>query len=263
MRLPRMTTRWLLVVVVAITAVMLGVIASNVKGDQPQTPPAEQDHPKASPRSRREIDHLVPIDPYYGHPVLRKYAELYSTLLQVPGWETKAAVMVYRPSFEPEECLVIYETEEKRQRYTLIYTRADRNIWYSMPENRDEEERRKRPERVKVTHHEAPLPPYLARRVGKLWERMLAGVRYPGPEFDGSGIDDATVIELRYTRKFGRPMYGEARSPSLGAPKLLVDLGRALIDYASIAEPGRANVRQRVEAKCQALEEYLAKKTGG
>jgi hypothetical protein len=91
---------------------------------------------------------------------------------------------------------------------------------------------------------------------------MLAEVRYPGPEFDGSGIEDATVIEFRYTRKFGRPMYGEARSPSRGAPKLLVDFGRALIDYASSAEAERPNMRKRVEAKCQALETYLAKKVG-
>lgn len=233
------------------------------QGVRAQAPPDERGRPKEARKGIWEIDHLVPIDPHDDHPVHRRYRELRHKLLQVPGREKKAAVMVYAPSFDPEECLYLYKKEGEGARYTLVHTRADRNIWYSMPENRDEGEPGKGPEPVKVTRHETSLTPDPGGRVSALWEQMLAGVRYPGPEFDGSGIDDATVVEFRCARgEFGRTMYGVARSPSRGAPKRLLDLGRSLIDYASADEAERPRLRKVVEERCQALEDDLAKKTG-
>src|SRR5207249_712870 len=130
-------------------------------------------------------------------------------------------------------------------KYTLVYVRADESIWSSMPENNDEN--RQKP--VKATRREAPLPPELAKRVLSLWEKMLRGVRYPEPENDNDGLDGETI------EFWGNFMFGETWSPSHGAPKLFVELGRSLMEYCEAPETKRADLLKVVEGKCQALEE--------
>ncbi|HEX8202816.1 MAG TPA: hypothetical protein VF590_20230, partial [Isosphaeraceae bacterium] len=183
----------------------------------------------------REIpqpDHLVPVAPY-APDFHREYLGLCHELLQVSERET--AVMIYMPSFEPEEGLVLRETEGPEPRYELIATRADRSIWYSMPKNNQEHKQRA----VKVTRHRAPLPADLARHVCRLWEAMLRGVRYPGPEMEGVAVDGATT-EFRWRPPFGGTLHGETWSPTKGSPRHFVELGRSLIEYCDAAEAERA-----------------------
>jgi hypothetical protein len=197
------------------------------------------------PRILTGPDHLVPIYPgrWAG-----EYWRLYRKELQLPV-QPEAAVMVYLPSFDPEECLVIHETKGERPTYTLVHTRADRNIWYSMPQNSEDGKRK----HVIVTRREVTLPPGLAERVCGIWERMLRGVRYPAkdPDFD---IVDGEMIEF-----WRHGMFGQTLSPDGGAPKLFVELGRSLIKYCSASTDQRPVAQKDVEAKCRALEQYLDK----
>ncbi|QEH35863.1 hypothetical protein OJF2_44200 [Aquisphaera giovannonii] len=205
-----------------------------------------QDEAEVPKRQVDQPDHLVPIDPYPGdwH---ESYAKLYRKTLQLPE-PGEAAVMVYMPSFSGEEGLVIHETEGKDPSFILIHTRADRNIWYSMPENSDDG----KPKRVVVTRREAPLPAETAWRVCRLWERMLRGVRYPIPaEEDSTGLDGETIEFWRHN------MYGTTWSPEGGALRGLLDLGRALADYCEVSEDKRAATLKTVQGRCQALERYL------
>jgi hypothetical protein len=123
------------------------------------------------PRIPTEPDHLEPIFPgrWAG-----EYWRLYRKELQLPI-PPEAGVMVYLPSFDPEECLVIHETKGDHPNYVLVHTRADENLWYSMPENSEDGKRK----RVTVKRREVILPPAVAGRVCHVWERMLRGVRYP------------------------------------------------------------------------------------
>jgi hypothetical protein len=148
------------------------------------------------------------------------------------------------------------QTDDKIPQYRLILTRADTNIWYSMPENNEEGERKA----VKVTRREASLPPDLAGRVCGLWEAMLRGVRYPKPEEmpsastgrpSSSGGHEALEADVR------RDVV-----PDPGRPFALVDLGRSLIEYVDADEAGRAARLKAVDEKCRALERYLAEKKG-
>jgi hypothetical protein len=191
-------------------------------------------------------DHLVPLDPPRW---ASEYPRLYRNELQLPG-PREAAVMVYLPSFAPEEGLVIRESEGKRPSYTLVHTRADRNIWYSMPQNSEDGKRK----RVAVTRREISMPPELAGRVCRIWERMLRGVRYPAQDPDFEVLDGERIEFWRHG------MYGQTSSPESGAPKLFVDLGRTLINYCSAPEEQRPGALRDVEGKCRALEQYLDQK---
>jgi hypothetical protein len=161
--------------------------------------------------------------------------------------------MVYLPPFDSEECLVLHEAKGDRPTYTLVHTRADRNIWYSMAQNSDDG----KPKAVYVKRREVTLPPDLAGRVCRIWERMLRGVRYPAraPAPDSS-ILDGTRVEF-----WRRGMFGDTLSPDRGAPMLLVELGRSLIDYCSASEDRRPKAQTDVERKCRALEHYLRIRT--
>lgn len=210
-----------------------------------------QDEPIPPEKAPDEPDHLVPLNPYPARWHTR-YMKLCQRKLKLPAGP-EAAVMVYRPAFDPEECLVIHESGGEKPAYRLIHTKADRNIWYSMPENSDEGER----ERVKVARRECPMPPELAERVCRVWDRMLRGVRYPIPDEEPGGADGVTIEFWRHR------MYGKAWSPEGGAPRLFVDLGRSLIDLCGAAEGERGKAQRDVEERCRVLERYLDERGAG
>lgn len=188
-------------------------------------------------------DHLVPLDPYNW---ASEYFRWYCNKLQLPT-RPEAAVMVRLPSFDPEECLVIHESRDERPTYTLIYTRANQNIWYSMPHNSEDGKQKS----VKVSRQEVSLPSELAGRVCRIWETMLRGVRYPSRDQDFEVMDGVRTEFWRHS------MYGQTSPPLKGAPKLLNDLGRVLMRYCSVPEDRRPKVLEEVERKCRALEKYL------
>ena len=167
--------------------VVLGLLtqAGDCHGQRPDAAPG---------RALIGPDHLEPILPARW---TSPYAKLYRKLLQLPVGP-EPAVMVYLPSFDPEECLVLHEAKGDRPTYTLVHTRADRNIWYSMAHNSGDG----KPKSVYVKRREVTLPPDLAGRVCRIWERMLRGVRHPAKAPD-SFILDGTRVEFWRHGMFG------------------------------------------------------------
>jgi hypothetical protein len=197
------------------------------------------------PRITTEPDHLEPI---YPGSWTGDYWRLYRKELRLPT-QPEAGVMVYLPAFRPEECLVVHATNGPPPTYVLVHTRADKSLYYSMPENSEDG----KPKQVMVKRREVALPPVVAERLCRVWDRMLRGVRYPA-------IDRKTDIMDGERIEFWRHgMFGQTHSPSGGAPKLFVDLGRSLINYCSSSEEQRVGALRDVEAKCRALEHYLEK----
>jgi hypothetical protein len=212
----------------------------------PVIPCYGQDAPERPTNSARGPDHLVPVDPLIWS---GRYPKLLRRTFGLDEGPVDATVMIYEPSFSAEEVLVLRGPDEGPQPFTLIHTRANPGIYRSMAEDNVD----RKPKRVELTRKEAPLPPELAGRVGRMWERMLLGTRYPKPADKVYGADGVTI-------EFWRDrMYGETWSPKAGAPRLLVDLGRSLIDYCDAAEGARPAALKEVERRCQALETYIDK----
>jgi hypothetical protein len=197
------------------------------------------------PRRATEPDHLEPIYPFHW---AGDYCRLYRKELRLPT-QPEAGVMVYLPAFDPEECLVIHATKGTPPTYVLVYTRANENLWYSMPENSEDG----KPKRVMIKRREVALPPVVAERVCRVWERMLRGVRYPAIDRNYDTMDGEKIEFWR------NGMFGQTLSPSGGAPKLFVDLGRSLINYCSSSVNQRPGALRDAEVKCRALEHYLDK----
>ena len=206
--------------------------------------------PHMLPRiSRREVSRDRPIIWSRSIPtprrMLRDYADFTHNLLQVPDG-LEAAVMIYRPSFSAEGCLVLHASAGKSPEYILIHTRASENIWFWMIEGKRG--------KVLISRREAPIPPALARRVCMLWGRMLRETRYPDPENVALRADGET-FEFRQGR-----MFGETWSPRDNAPRFLVELGTSLVEFCSLEVPKRPDGVKAIEAKCLALETYLGGK---
>lgn len=213
--------------------------------------------PPLQERARPEPGHLVPVDPYPPGRI-HEYLKLCHELLRVTESEAVelfethkrgTVVMVCRPSFRPEECLALREKDGARE-YHLIYTRANRNIFDSMPDDADIEPL----PRIKVAKVVKLLDRDRAQRVYDIWERMLRGVRYPEGGPRAGCPDDGETFEFRYAWK---GMYGETCTPSRGAPKLLADLGNSLILYCQSQNDQLENTLMRLDKKCEAIERVL------
>jgi hypothetical protein len=158
------------------------------------------------------------------------------------------AVMIWMPANAKEECLILRKTGAERPTYRLLSQRAKASIWVAMPEQNGG--RRMPP--VQVTRWDAPLDRATGQRLDRVWEAMLRGTRFP--ERDSRGLmSDGETVEFRYGF-----MYGEAIPPIVGPAALLVDLGRALIDYCQASEAERPGLLKTVESRLARLERDLA-----
>lgn len=212
--------------------------------------------PPPQRKGESEIGHLVPVAPYPNerhrayitacHGILR-IADLETTELFV-AQKHGTAVMVRRPSFQPEECLALKE-KSKDRKYEIIHRRAGRNVWYAI-----ENEGEKGINEIPVSETIRRLDKDRAVRIYALWARMLRRVRYPEEGPRAGCPDDGETIEFRYTWK---GMYGETCSPSQGSPKMMADLGNALILYCLAPDNQLKKTLELVDKKCDDLERLL------
>lgn len=206
--------------------------------------PAHGQEGKAKPR--RTPDHLVPLNPYRDWKE-KKYIDLIREKLELPEVDDhKPVVMIARPSFEPEEALVLDEIPENENTFKLLHTKASRNIWFWMFEHNDGGNIK---QGVTVARHEAILPAAVARRVCRLWERMLRGVRYPDEE--PFGVDGETF------EFWCDGMYGETWNPEGASTLQFVELGLSLIAYCDLPEGKRTAALKEIEENCHQLEASL------
>lgn len=195
-----------------------------------------------------EPDHLVPVDPYPDGWRVR-YNDQIRSRFKLDSFFF--AQMVVRPSFSGEYVVRLHGGKDDNnisttEKFFLTYSAADKNIWYSMPENNDKKKQQK--VTIAVTSVEFPKP--LAKRIYQLWQRMLLRTRYP--EQSSLGADGTTF-------EFGIwCVYGETWSPDKRkSPLLFVELGDSLIGYCKAAPAERSAAAKEVEDKATQLDKYL------
>lgn len=204
------------------------------------------------PATPQEPDHLVPVNPYPGDWRARYTSQLQSHFKLDSFF---FAQMVVRPSFSGEFVVRLHGARDDNDFDTastlfLTYSAAKQSIWYSMPENNDEQ--KKKGVSIAATTVEFPKP--LATRIQKLWQRMLLQTRYP-QEYSG-GLDGTTY-------EFGIwSVYGETWSPlERKSPLLFIELGDSLIIYCLTPPAERSAAAKNIEDKAAQLEKYLDKHT--
>jgi hypothetical protein len=195
-----------------------------------------------------DADCLSPVDPYPGDWHVRYTDQLHKRL--EPPLHTFAQMLV-RPAFEAEYSVSLHGTPNdlefaQASKFFLSYYAADKNIWYSMPENN--EAKQQKDVSVKVTTVECPT--LLAKQIYEVWRRMLLRTRY----FQDNSIRlDATVAEFS-----SAGMYGETYNPSPSeSAAYLIELGDRLIDYCKAPEDKRAAAAKSIEVQAKWLNKYL------
>jgi hypothetical protein len=197
----------------------------------------------------KDADCLLPLDPYLGDSELRRYRDELHKRLEPPLHAF--AQMIIVPAFEPEYSVSLHGTPNdlefsQANKCFLSYYVADKNIWYSMPENN--EENQKREVSVAVTTVEFSNP--LAKQINEVWRRMLLRTRY----FEDTGFRvDATTAEFSTAGMYGKT-YDPSESWSAG---YLIELGHRLIDYCKAPPEKRASAVKSIEVQAKLLDKYL------
>ncbi len=193
-------------------------------------------------------DHLTPVDPYPGDWHVR-YTDLVHKHL-LPPYRFFAA-MIVRPSFEGEYSVVLHGTKEdyeldwnKTQKLFVSHFAAEKNIWYSMPENNSEKEQKE----IKVIVKTTEIPKPVAKRMNGLFIRMLQGTRY----FQ----DDAIYVDGTTFEFTSGGMYGQSRL-QCSSTTLLARLGLSMMDYCDSAEHDRKAYLGDIVEAASNLEAYL------
>ena len=196
----------------------------------------------------KDADCLSPVDPYPGDWHVRYTDQLRRRL--EPPLHTFAQMLVM-PAFEGECSVSLHGASQdlefaQASKYFLSYYVAEKNIWYSMPENNEEKKQRD----VSVSVTTVEFPSELARRVYGIWRSMLLRTRY----FEDTSVRvDATKVEFS-----SAGMYGDTyEPPEAESPAYLIELGRRLADYCKAPPDKRAAAAKSIEIQAKALERYL------
>lgn len=205
-----------------------------------------------------EPDHLVPVHPYLGDDMLARYDHQLRSRFKLDS--SFFAQMVVRPSFHSEYVVRLHGKKEDKHftmtnQFFLTYSIADKEIWYSMPENND----KKRQEKVKISTTTAEIPKALAIRIQQLWEQMLLRTRYREQDVISSHEMERIIGTDGTTFEFAVwNAYGETWSPDERlSPLLLVELGESLVGYCKAIPGERPAATKEIENKAAQLEQYL------
>ena len=159
--------------------------------------------------------------------------------------------MIVRPSFEGEYSIVLHGTKEdydldwdKTAKVFVSHLTAEKNIWYSMPENNSEKEQKE----IKIATRTTEIPKSVAKRVQGLFLRMLEKTRY--------FHDDAIYLDGTDWEFTAGGMYGESRVQCTST-FLLARLGLSMMDYCDSAEQQRKAYLGDIEEAASNLEKYM------
>ena len=196
-------------------------------------------------------DHLVPLRPYP-----KDWETAYNKQLakHLGLDEVYLARMLVRASFGGEYLMRIRGDKDSyafdhSKKFFVTCVISDNSIWYSMPDNNDEKVQKP----VNTKFFEAPIPVETARRLCRIWNQMIFRTRYSKA---GEGGLDGVTIE--FASRYG---HGEAWSPTDGtSPRLLMDVGEALVAYAKAPEAERKKLLTGVKKKADVIELHLEKR---
>ena len=190
-------------------------------------------------QSPSSAEYLLPIRPY-------EFDEWRNTEYKLLIKDEHSILwMIVRPSWENTYCVLM--KKEKSGRYQIRWSELD--IDPAKPQSpsgllRSPSDLIVKQERI------AELPAVTAEYISIAWSRTLAQTRYPNAAVGGvQRVLDGVRFEF-----FGEPgMYGQAWMPQAGAPKLLSDLGEALIVYVKTP----AATREDSLEKCREIASKL------
>lgn len=190
-----------------------------------------------------EPDHLIPVDPYPRDWYVR-YKDQIRTRFELA--QSCDLQMLVCPSFTAEYVVRMHGNWRGAEKVILSYSVADKNIWYSMPENNGGRKQQK----VMVSTKTADLLKPFADRLHKVWGRMLRLTRYPIMPVGGA---DGTTYEFSTGGA-----YGEVWSPNQHqSPLLFVELGESLVACCKASPAERPAAIKAIEDKAARLEKYL------
>ncbi len=207
--------------------------------------------PGYEPKMPEQPDHLIPVDPHPGEWVAPYNKQLDRHLGLKDDYLLR---MIVRPSFTGEY-LVRLEgdprifTGEDQKNFFVTSSKADKSIWYSIPENNSEKAERP----VKVSKHRKMIPKATAHRVYKVWSEMILRTRYPN--WDATGLDGVTIEFARHHH------HGETWSPNEGSlPHRLWKLGDALLAYCEAPEDKEKEHLESIHRQVAEMEKQLKAK---
>jgi hypothetical protein len=192
---------------------------------------------------------LRPVDPYPGDWHIRYTNELHKRI--EPPIHTFAQMRV-QPAFEGEYSVSVHGEPDnfyfwQATKCFVSYYAADKNIWYSMPENNEEKKQRE----VSVATATVDIPLPLAKRIYTVWHKMLVKTRYADKEFDAT--PDPTGVEFSSEFCYAQTSY-PAPCKSAG---MLIELGERLVEYCKAPPEKRAAATKALQAQAAALEDFL------
>jgi hypothetical protein len=195
-----------------------------------------------------QTDCLTPVDPYPGDWHVRYTNELHKRI--EPPLHTFAQ-MLLRPAFEPEYSVSLHGTPDDMRfsdakKYFLSRYAAEKNIWYSMPENNEQ----KQQQEVSVAVATVDFPQPLAKRIYTIWHKMLLRTRYSETEYLAT---DATMAEFS-----SEGLYAETLDPApCKSAALLIELGERLSDYCKAPPEKRELAAKSIQVQAAALEVFI------
>jgi hypothetical protein len=192
---------------------------------------------------------LTAIDPSPGDRNIRYAAELHKRI------EPKILVfaqMRVQPAFQKEYSVSIHGGRRnlsirEAKKCFVSYFIADKSIWFSIPENNTEKQRRE----VSVSTVTIDIPLPLAKRIYAVWRKMLLKTRgmddhmYPAP--------DPTTVQFS-SESLSAETYYPAYCKSAG---LLIELGEKLIDYCKAPAAERTAAEHALEMRASTVERFL------
>jgi hypothetical protein len=197
-------------------------------------------------------DHLTPVDPYPGGSKVRYTDLVHKHLLPRCAF---FAAMIVGPSFEGEFSVVLHGTKEdyelawdKMPKVFVSHFAAEKNIWYSMPENNSE----KKQKEIKIITRTTEIPKALATRVQRLFLAMLEKTRY--------FHDEAIYLDGTSWEFTAGGMYGESRLQCTST-SLLARLGLSMMDYCDSSEQQQKGYLGDIEEAASNLEKYMESHT--
>lgn len=197
-----------------------------------------------------QADHLLPLDPNQGMPIVGYHKTVEKRLFLTPA---DCARMLVLPSAGGEESVSIYSRSKSpigEKEYFITLVKSERNIWYqrmyqNMPGTQNDPGASRAP--IKLRRIDAKFPVNCALAVRQAWIAMLTRVG-PLPPQDGTErvVLDGADFEFSSVDR-GRAVAGYVPPGMRGKhTSTLRHLGQLLIDYCEASDAQRPHIAEAI-----------------
>jgi hypothetical protein len=219
---------------------------------------APQNQSDGCPCEMPNPDHLVPVS--FDSDL--QYKALLIEKLYVSQAEYGRAVIIPSAGSEGETCVAVYSsgTENGEPKAHVVYTRANRNIWYLQSESNPK--RTSNPV-VKVKQTDAAVSESTALAISRAWKQMLCRTRPAIRSGSERAILDATTVQFSLVNRDGEALYGQLPQPPTEGTTALYKLTELLIAYCDSDASKRPDLAKKIEDDANTLVAKLQAKRSG